>query len=96
MKMYFITQFSVSWLAREARGQGFGASALSFFAAYARGASREMELCNGDLSFHFYDFPRILWRAWKDRHVYEGFQMVPLATLSPPSAFLFSTWAMKD
>lgn len=50
------------------------------------------KLCNGDLSFHFYDFPRILWRAWKDRHVYEGFQMVLLA----PPAFLFSSWAMKD
>lgn len=47
---------------------------------------------NRDLSFHFYDFPRILWRAWKDRHVYEGFQMVLLA----PPAFLFSSRAMKD
>lgn len=41
--------------------------------------------CKRDLSFHFYDFPRILWRAWKDRHVYEGFQMVLLA----PPDFLF-------
>lgn len=47
-----------------------------------RGASRGREVFNRDLSFHFYDFPRILWRAWKDRHVYEGFQMVPPA---PPS-----------
>lgn len=63
------------------------------FAAYAQGASRgKKKLCNRDLFFHFYDFPRVLWRAWKDRHVYEGFQMVPPA----PPAFLFSSWAMKD
>lgn len=90
--MYFITQFTV-WgcVVRCSAGLGFGASAF-LFAAYAQGASRGKKRCSGDLSFHFYDFPRILWRAWKDRHVYEGFQMVLLA----PPAFLFSSWAMKD
>lgn len=90
--MYFITQFSVSgWVVR--RSTGLGSSVSDFlFAAYAQGCLKRKELCNGDLSFHFYDFPRILWRVWKDRHVYEGFQMVPLA----PPAFLFSSWAMKD
>lgn len=68
--------------------------AAILFAAYAPNASggKKKKKCNRDLSFHFYDFPRILWRVWKDRHVYEGFQMVLLA----PPAFLFSSWAMKD
>lgn len=75
--------------------QGSGSDTSTFlFAAYAEGASLRGGggVCKRDLSFHFYDFPRILWRAWKDRHVYEGFQMVLLA----PPVFLFSSWAMKD
>lgn len=46
------------------------------------------KICKRDLSFHFYDFPRILWRAWKDRHVYEGFQMVQLEPPAFPFQFL--------
>ena len=41
---------------------------------------------NRDRSFHFYDFPRTLWRAQEDRHVYEAFQMAPPA----PLVFQFS------
>lgn len=46
-----------------------------------------------DLSFHFYDFPRTLWRVQKDRHVYEAFQMAPFCPHPGP---LFSSLAMKD
>lgn len=62
------------------------------FVGYAEGASGGKSSAKGTSLFAFYDFPRILWRAWKDMHVYEGFQMVPLA----PPALLFSSWAMKD
>lgn len=90
--MYFITQFSVwCWAVRCSAGLGVSVSAF-LFAAYARVPQEEEKLCSRDLSFHFYDFPRILRRAWKDRHVYEGFQMV----LPAPPAFLFSSRAMKD
>lgn len=83
---------SVFWgrAVRCSAGLGFSMSAF-LLAAYAQGASRGQNCAKGT-SFHFYDFPWILWRAWKDRHVYEGFQMVRLA----PPAFLFSSWAMKD
>lgn len=89
--MNIVTQFCVQgWIRARIQCEGF-----FLFAAYAQGASEEKKKksrSNRDLSFHFYDFPRILWRAWKDRHVYEGFQMVLLA----PPAFLFSSRAMKD
>ena len=65
--------------------------ALKVWLRGAANTSEGKELCTGT-SLHFYGFPRILWSAWKDRHVYEGFQMVPLA----PPAFLRSPWAMKD
>jgi len=56
------------------------------------GTPRGRKHFDGDLSFHFYDFPRTLWRAWKEGHVYEGFQMALLT----PTAFLLSSWPMKD
>lgn len=93
LKMYFITQFSVSgWVVRR-RAIGFSVCAF-LFAAYAQGFLKRKELCNGNLSFHFYDFPRILWRVWKDRHVYEGFQMVQLAP--PAFSSVLGPWRINQ
>lgn len=93
--MYFITQFSVSWLVREARGQGFGVSALSFL-LHMHGAPQERRNCAMGTSLFIFT---IFLESFGERGKTGMFMKVSRWSrlqLPPPSAFLFSTWAMKD
>lgn len=85
--MYFITGLCVQgWVVRCRAGLRIRTNDFCLL--------QRKKKCNRDLSFHFYDFLRILWRAWKDRHVYEGFQMV--LALHPHAFVSFRSRAMKD